>query len=1120
MLIKRIMLAFISLAIILAFYFLYAVLFAPPTIQRQTGKVERMKIPARRPAASSSNPIDIRNPEEALLAGEGDKPYFERYVRGHLLYQFWSDHWKPSGTPGRFTLSKPELRLFMRGGQILQVSATEGEIEVNQSKASRPEPKRGELRGKVHIFIDRATDPKRSAPELRPEDILHIWMDRVKFDLVRNVIESDSPVTLESEEASMTGEALSICWNEVTNLIEDITIKRGEKLVLRQGIDFANPDMPFGKGARKGQPAATDFGPGDAKGASASAVGSRMMLSRHTVSHSEFVRARPATRPTTQPASAPGLLRRKSVASTQPKSSKSYDLVFTSAVRIHQYDGKNQTGQMTCDRLHILFDVSSSTDSKADGTRKPTTQKAKQKSKDDKRLEIFWEGPLQVKPANMPYSPVQRFHVIALGQPVKIDQAGQGAVQCKKLTYFQETKQLWLDGTTDDPVRVTQDQDRTIVAAHLFYDRKLGIASGTGPGFMQQRSAPKKTPEQMASLTSLAGDAAGQKMTVLWKEGFSLSFGEYERKDTTGISTRQYLKRAEFRGEAKMQRSAEVMAGDLVKLTFLRPGTEETSAGEQISSLHAERNVLLQSDQQRINCDNLDVEFGDGNFGRIPRLAKATGHVTARERKRVISADALTATLEDRQVLPTTNAAKPMETAAGISEKPKSKTRIVLKEIDANGNVSIDDPDQPMSIRSDKMHAILNPDGQLKWCYLEGTPTHWATANMKDNAISGEKITMDMTTEQVDVPCPGELQFVNRQDIEGSRLTKPTKIAINWAGSMKLMGGKTNQGTFLGNASARSDRTTLFCERMVVDFEDNQQVEKAPTETGKSMFWIFPRLIGQKTTESSATVQLPVTRKRPRYIQAFPQAGKRISIIYVDREGGRVTARRTLWGDELSLDFATQKLTIPGAGTLFLEDYRLPKKAVTAAKTDENIVMTDPFGSETESSGPSQTRFAWRTGLTYLLDTQTAIFDGAVTMLHASGGNILAEQGIAKETTEKVPPRVATLTCENLKVEFMRGALGLGDQPDRTAAAGLRSVLATGAVNLQDKPRSILAHRLMYNQADKTIAVYGNDQDPAYLYEENDETGQSTVYTGPWIMWDRAKNEIHAPDVSIISTLR
>ncbi len=1125
MIIRRILLAVVSLAIILAFYMLYTMLFTPQVAQEAIRPVEQVKLPATLPAMKlpPGGKLSLSSPEDAVMAGEGEKPYFERYSKNRLLYQFRSDHWRPIGTgTGRFRLEKPEMRLFLRGGQLLQVSAAEGEIEADKSKSSRLDPKRGELRGKVHIFIDRGTDPKRTAPELRPDDIIHIWLDYVKFDMVRNLIESDSPLKVESEEADLTGQALSIAWNEVTNQIEDITIKRGDKLILRQGFDMIRPDMPFTKGAAKSESAGKKefFGISDSGGGKN--LGSRMMLSRNPVSKSRLVRpARDQEESPAQPTTSRSVRKRTTTQSTQPRLGKSYDLVFTSAVKINQYDGAKLTGKMNCDRLHVIFDIPRGSENKGLGTR-PATREAKKPIKDSKRLEITWEGPLQMKPKSLPYSPLRRFHIVALGQPIQINQMEQGSVRCKSLTYFQETKQLWLDGTTDEPVNVSQGQDRTIVAAHLFYDRKLGIASGNGPGFMQQRSSSEKptaTREAVLSLQGLEG-GIGQKMMVLWKEGFQLNLGEYEKTDVTGTTTKQYLKRAEFRGAARMQRPGETMAGELVVLTFVQPTLEEKSS-EKIDTLRAERNVLLQSDQQQINCEQLDVEFGEGNFGRIPKIAKARGKVTAREKRRVIAADVLTARMEDKQIPAAAKSPNPQNPGP---EKPKLKTRVVLRDVDASGNVTIRDPAQSVNIDAQKMHAILDPEGTIRWCYLEGTEKKWAQADLKDYGIAGRQVTMDLTTEQIDVPGPGEVALVNRGDIlSGNETSKGNKIYINWSDSMKMTGGKKNQGTFLGQAKVRSDRTTMYCDRMLVDFENLEPKEKAPAKEAKAKGWTISKLVGGRDKESS--IQMPISRKRPTYIQAFAEKGKQITVQYLVKEAQRVLSRTTLWGDTLTLDLAAGRLNMPGPGIFFLEDYRLPGEGKARAKAPKASAsaavpeLKDPFGADIQSNGPSQTRFEWRTGLTYLLDTRTAIFDGRVWMRHVAGGDILAQQTGNLTIKEKASTRMADLTCENLKVEFLRGGFGFTGET-KSGASELKSVLATGSVHLQDKPRSVLAQRLMYNRMDNMIAVYGTDLDPAHLYEENEETGQYSTWEGPLIIWDRTRNEIRAPKAAIITTLR
>jgi len=90
----------------------------------------------------------------------------------------------------------------------------------------------------------------------------------------------------------------------------------------------------------------------------------------------------------------------------------------------------------------------------------------------------------------------------------------------------------------------------------------------------------------------------------------------------------------------------------------------------------------------------------------------------------------------------------------------------------------------------------------------------------------------------------------------------------------------------------------------------------------------------------------------------------------------------------------------------------------------------------------------------------------------------------------------------------------------QSEAAEIKSVLATGTVHLQDKPRSVIADRLLYNRADNMIAIYGSEKTDAYLYEENEENGQYSMWSGPWITWDSAKNEIKCPNAAMITTLQ
>src|SRR5690606_6894829 len=121
-------------------------------------------------------------------------------------------------------------------------------------------------------------------------------------------------------------------------------------------------------------------------------------------------------------------------------------------------------------------------------------------------------------------------------------------------------------GTLDEPVNISQGANRTLVAAHLSFDRKAGVATGTGPGFMQDRADEQKKIDEAENPTALSSlQSGGQKMKVLWNDGFTLNFLELKDND----QSQPYIKYAEFRGNARMEGSGMTMAGDYLSLSFL-----------------------------------------------------------------------------------------------------------------------------------------------------------------------------------------------------------------------------------------------------------------------------------------------------------------------------------------------------------------------------------------------------------------------------------------------------------------------------------------------------------------------------------------------------------------------
>lgn len=1084
---RQILVGVISLAIIVACYFVYAMLVAEPLARETATPAEPIPMPT--PSASTKPAVDPTRVEDVVAGAEGEKSWFNRWDKdGRLVYQFRVDHWRSKGE-NEFALDKPELRVFLGDGQIVHISAPTGRIEARRvrSQSADLEPVRGALTGKVHVFIDRGTDPKRPEPELREKDIIHIWLERVEFDLEANWVRSDSAIKVDCYEAELSGKGLQIKWDQTTRELQQLTIREGEKLIYRTDSDTFQLELPGGKAPN---PKRTP--PKGILGSLTRATESAMPTGDQPPSPPQSPVATGAT--TT------------SVADTQPKKSRAFRLTFTSTVRVFEYDGPKLIGRLTCDRLYLLFDIPRGRERRQQAAQSPPDSPATPLRREGKRLEIFWKGPLEMLPEDMPYSKTRRMRIYALGGPVLVEQIGQATAKCKRLVYFVAAKQGRLEGTIDDSVTIVEGDNRTIVATRLFYDGKAGTVRGEGPGYMEQIDRPAPNPANPGGLNLPALTGREKKMNVRWREGFHLRFGNYEKLELTGRVRKQYLKHATFRGAVKMDQltgetaqPAESIAGELITLKFAAPDPNTVQRDDMagtIETAQAEGNVVMRSENQQIECQELLVTFGPGTSGPVPATAAAKGHVRAREGKRVIKADELDVVMEEKP------------TDADTTKKTKRTTvgfgRVAFRQVHARGNVRIDDPDRGLNVISHKLECRLDPQGTIQWCYLEGTANKWARAVSRDNLISGQQITLDLKAEHADVPGAGELQFVSNRDIEGTAYRDPKPVIIRWSSSMTTEGGSINQGVFRGQVTVESEETTLYCHKLVVDFEQRPETPKAKPAK-RRRFAIFDRLVRGRRTRST-TVKLPLARKRPVYIEAIPKKGQGVRVQNRVDEHDTLITRTTLEAKQLTIDLGAQKLDVPCPGTLLIEDYRLP------ADQREKTALKDPFGMDVKGTGPSQTLFGWSNGLTYLLDKRNAIFDGDVWMLHRAGKAVLAQmRGL--EPKRSAQKREANLTCENLVVEFVRGPFGPGSGA-RAGAGELGEVVATGSVHFIEGQRSAMARQLVYNNLDKMLVILGADDDPAEVREQGDD-GRILNWNGPLLIWNRKTGGIRGAKPTI-----
>jgi hypothetical protein len=1164
---RRIIIAAISLSIIVAFYVLYTMLFSVPAVEQAKQTAEALPpIPkvATMPAVSSDRL------QEALMRREGEKLWFDRRDSNQerLLYQFASDHWWWI-SEHELDLKNPALRVFLKDGKILHVAAQTGRIEVQQVQRKNIEVQRGKLSGEVHIWIDLSNDPERSDPELRSEDIIHVWLDEVDFDLEKGLITSDSEIVVESDVVELLGKNIRITWDQTTNQLKELTIDEGKKLTLPMRAGF----FPQAGSSAPADPSA----PGLAARwrAMAKSPGAAPIETVSKESNTPAASA-PQSQPTTSTAPARG----------KPRP---FILTFERDVHVSQYQrteagGSKLASTLAADTLNVLFDMRSMGEQNGD-RKSGKERKPKQRKEDADRVEIVWGGQLKMVPETLeePISTdsaqatqpaprpttrqtqtasstqptelqVRRFHVVAEGRAVRFEQIGEFDVVCNRMTYKGESKQLELVGL-EEPVTIHERSNITIVGTKLFYDHQdgSGTARGEGPGYMQQRSEPEPeragTPEAISNVAGLINkqttQSSAREMTIRWEKSFQVDFGTYRRYGHGGDE--RYIRRAQFQGAAKMtrpstseelgaeRREGEHLEAEQIVLDVLppEPGEKDWKIAKKMQRLRANDKVLMSSADQQITCDDLAVDFAPGSEGQVPRVAEAHGRVTVQEEQRRIEADHLLAELRERKITAEANhklsgsegSEKSIVKLAANNKPDESKVKIVLSRVDAQGNVHIVDQVQKLDAECDKLRCAFDPESTsqtMEWCELEGPAEGWAVARVGDRFVKGGKITFDAKTEQAKVPGPGELQFVSDQDIDGQQRNEAVPILIGWSDSMTLQGREINHGEFKGQVKVQGKNTTLDCSRLLVDFEAGEQkTEQSPRLKG---FVSLSRWFKSKPADQ-ARVELPA--KRLIGFQALPDEGKEIKMVYRVEEAGKLVSETEILGRTLVGDLATSRLNIPGSGILLIKDYSVPASQKEKGTNTSMAPLRDPFGTKLKGGGPSVTGFSWQTGLTYFLNTRIAILDGRVLMRHVEGESVLAllknpsedpskKSSPPEDPSKKSSDRRVELDCQSLEVKFLRGAIG----SSRSTPGGgeLESLRAMGAVYLRDGPQSIIAKEVRYDREDDIILIYGSQTEPARVfYLESVETGRLGRVEGPLIILDRRQEQIRGVKGSTIS---
>ncbi len=803
-------------------------------------------------------------------------------------------------------------------------------------------------------------------------------------------------------------------------------------------------------------------------------------------------------------------------------------------------------------------------------------------------------------------SKTERFHLLASGSPVEVFDRRSGHATCRELEYQNETRRVWLRGTDEAPARVAADEHRQLIGREVFFDRQLGIARVQGEGQMidQPRRKEKEVPECLAALAREMHDdeeeteGAGARW-IRWTRSAQVEFGIAPApKDAAGAASAgggkpartgpaAYLKKAMFEGQVQIRQGGDLIHGDRVEALFAQP----MSSGEVSENLTVAMDRMLAEGHVRmirggaaagllglgrragnhdeVTCDRLEVQMTVDETGRnVPQVGRAFGHVLARRSvgrssRQIRAADHLEIHLVSRPRVATPQERQRIESALrscnygpdspqwqAIQMRLERRRRMVATRLVAAGDVSVlvrdsGDASRNVDLSADHLDCSLKEDEEITKAFVMGTKEDPATVDLGDVFAQGPQISIDMTTQSVEIPGAGRMRFMSKQDLAGRPVDRPVPVLVDWADRM-WMRGDQNLSMFTGQVHALSGGTTLDCRELRIEFQDLPQAGGPRVGVPLSQRWILRPILGRREKEGDSSPTAKLTRqmrKRASYIRAVgdavivsteyaaaPAQGKGLlgkAIARLSPSKGRpkieapppprgpIVSRFRVQGPQIGINLIEEHFGVEGAGNLLIEDRRMPSSKAIAAPLGPTAAAA--IGS-LDGTGPSQTLFQWENTMTFLNKRNLAQFDRRVVMDHVSGEKmafakeVLASLQADPRRAASIKSRQAHLACDNLLVEFTRE----GSRRDESGSplSGITQVKIFEAkgqsgqvlLDLDEGRQSVAGSVLSYSDLSGELRVVGSNEMPAQIIIQDERTGQLNVtraQPGEPIIWNQ-----------------
>ncbi|MBP9026786.1 MAG: hypothetical protein KBH81_11670 [Phycisphaerae bacterium] len=1052
-------------------------------------------------------PVDRGRAGEALrLPGvevpSGGGVSFTIYHRetGRPVQRFECEEWTPvADAKDEVYVRRPRLTMWLPSGMIATMSADEGQLQVEDLEKVQGRPRAGWLKGNVELLLDRSRERQRTPLSERPQDEILAMLDQIDFDFESGELRTDGPIKIVGHDFELAGVGLHLVWNQADNVIQSLTLREGERLVLYGGGGLLRNE--------------------DENAAAAEAATAEEAMAAAT---------------SVKQVAAPKQRRPK-------KAQKAYLCVLPDGVTAYEFKGETTGGGLVADEVRMLFEVGGSSH---DLTQAPAEQPVEKEAAhpepapasapasapttapaERSGVIVHWGGQLRVEPVPADTGEKPRRHLEALGTEVKLWRGDEKLV-CGRLEYHDENKQLWLHPAPGGRVEFARGEQLAGSAQTIYMDQERKVVKLIGD----------------VDFTSAAG-SGGRRQAIrcaLWgelhladKPRDEAEAGEAPLADWMSAGG---LQSATFVGAASVDLGEQTLSAERIDVTFA-DGADQASIQTALEKTVALGDVRLEQRDESLQSDRLEILFGltDAKRG-YPRQMDALGSVHIKRGRAWLRGQKVHAAMD------------PGDAAAGGPE-------FVLRTLEVIGDAAMSDPTRKnqLAARGERIFAEFSGENELQRGTVFGTPQRHALVHGFPYTVRGERV--DLEWDGLHVAGPSWLRFEATRSLQGRQRSRRTPIQVTSTESLDVDLEK-NTVHLAGDVVAVNGDESLHADELTLLLEDAKQA--APTgprlpgwlnalvpacsRQSIQAFYVLGPQLWRQAQSISALVQRPgqapagEARQRRDWLDRRGEMKRAIrkeplrllaknALIQVESlEPGETkpVTHSSIGAPRLEIDIVGRNIETQGETTLLVVNRRL--RPETASQGEETFGLP----SAMVTRGPSQTVMRCTKGMTYALGSEgpersdSAVFDGNVRFIHVAGREMVRLEEMLPEVHSD-PGLLAQLKSRNTSLDCDRlecGFLVAGAEASRAGAMSSRDtrlkwLLASGNAELRDERevlakqpgsktaqrwesvvRTVFAHQLDFDLEQRVVRVLGSAAAKARIYEENPDSAEARILVG------------------------